>query len=75
MSNRSENVMIRVRPTEKAIVERAARSVGLSLSGYVRQAMLRDARRDLEPIASIRSGNIDDMGRMDALLSDNGRGQ
>ncbi len=48
---RTENVRVRVRPTEREIIERAAALRGWSMSDYMRAAALTCSAIDGEPAA------------------------
>ncbi len=47
IDNRTAHINTRMRPAERARIERAAKSRGLSLTDYCRETLLRLARLDL----------------------------
>ncbi len=43
------NICVRVSPTERTVIEKAARSVDMTLSGFLRRSALAVARRQVTP--------------------------
>jgi len=66
-ANKLERLDIRIDLDEKAVVEKAAASKGLSSSAYVRSCVLRQAREDISAMETITLSDRDRDLFLDAL--------